>query len=140
MFQAPIYKNKKQVKMNFYSANIEKETIENQNYRKVLFTGEKMQLVAMDLKPGEDIPSEVHKSIDQFIRIEEGDALIKIDEKEISLKNDDAVIIPAGSRHYVKNTSSSKNLKLYTIYATPEHAPGTIQRTKADADASKHKH
>ena len=126
--------------MDFYSSNIEKETIENENYRKVLFTGAKMQLVIMNLKPGEDIPSEVHETIDQFIRIEEGEALVRINEKEISLKNDEVVIIPAGSQHYVKNTSSGRNLKLYTIYSPPEHAPGTIHATKADAEAAGHEH
>ena len=126
--------------MDFYFNNIEKETIENENYRKVLFTGTKMQLVVMDLKPGEDIPSEVHETIDQFIRIEEGEALVRINEKEISLKNDDVVIIPAGSQHYVKNISSDRNLKLYTIYSPPEHKPETIQKTKAEADAAESEH
>ncbi|MBM3228675.1 cupin domain-containing protein [Candidatus Pacearchaeota archaeon] len=126
--------------MNFYFSNIEKETLKNKNYRKVLFTGAKMQLVVMNLKPGEDIPSEVHKTIDQFIRIEEGEALVRINEKEISLKDDDIVIIPAGNQHYVKNTSSDRNLKFYTIYSPPEHAPGTIHATKADAEAAEHEH
>jgi mannose-6-phosphate isomerase-like protein (cupin superfamily) len=126
--------------MKGYSTNIEKETIDNENYRKVLFTGDKMQLVVMSLKPGEDIPLEVHNSIDQFIRIEEGEALVKIGDEEFTLKDDDVVIIPAGNKHYVKNTSADKYLKVYTIYATPEHSPGTVHKTKAEADAAEHQH
>ena len=118
-----------------YSANIEKETLENKNYRKVLFTGEKMQLVVMSLKPQEDIPMETHNYIDQFIRIEEGEALVRVGDEEFNLKDDDVVVIPAGNRHYVKNTSKDKELKLYTIYAAPEHPPNTIHKTKADAEA-----
>jgi mannose-6-phosphate isomerase-like protein (cupin superfamily) len=126
--------------MNGYSTNIEKDTLENEYYRKVLFTGKKMQLVVMSLKPGEDIPLEVHDDIDQFIRIEEGEALIKVGEEEFNLKDDDVVIIPAGNEHYVKNTSADKDLKVYTIYATPEHAPEAIHKTKAEADAAEHHH
>ena len=121
--------------MAAYSANIEKDTIENENYRKVLYTG-KMQLVLMSLKPGEDIPKEVHPEIDQFFRIEEGEAYIKVNEEEFSLKDDDIIIIPAGSEHYVKNSSEEKTLKVYTIYTPPEHAPGTVHATKAEADAA----
>ena len=121
-----------------YSANIEQETKKNECYRKVLFTGEKMQLVVMNLKPKEDIPLEVHPETDQFIRIEEGEASVKIDGEKFDLKDDDVVIIPAGKEHYVKNVSKDKELKLYTIYTPPEHHPGTIHQTKADAVADKH--
>ena len=126
--------------MKGYSTNIETDTIENEFYRKVLFTGEKMQLVVMSLKPGEDIPLEIHNGIDQFIRIEKGKAYVKIGEEEFNLKDDDVIIIPSGNHHYVKNTSSEKELKLYSIYAGPEHAPGTIHKTKAEADAAEHEH
>ena len=126
--------------MKGYTTNIEKDTLENENYRKVLFTGEKMQLVVMSLKPGEDIPLEVHGHIDQFIRVEEGEAYIKIGEDEFNLKEDDIVIVPAGNEHYVKNTSAEKDLKLYTIYATPEHKDGTVHKTKEEADADEHHH
>ena len=122
-----------------YTANIEKETLDNENYRKVLFTGEKVQLVVMSLNPGEDIPSEVHTGIDQFIRVEEGEALVRVDGEEVTLKDDDVVIIPSGKEHYVKNTGSGK-LKLYSIYADPEHADGTVHTTKAEADADEHHH
>jgi len=120
-----------------YKTNIEKDTIENENYRKVLFTGKKMQLVVMSLKPGEDIPMEVHPEIDQFIRVEEGEAYVKVGEEEFNLKDDDVVIIPAGNHHYVKN-ASDKVLKVYTIYTPPEHKDGTVHVTKEEADAAEH--
>ncbi len=126
--------------MNAYKSNIEKETIENENYRKVLHTGEKMQLVVMSLNVGEDIPLEVHNHIDQFIRIEHGEALVIIDEEKFNLADDDVIIIPAGKKHYVKNSSQEKKLKLYSIYATPEHAPGTVHKTKEEADKAEHEH
>jgi mannose-6-phosphate isomerase-like protein (cupin superfamily) len=122
-----------------FKTNIEQDTIENENYRKVLFTGEKMQLVVMSLKAGEDIPLEVHNDIDQFLRIEKGQASVKIGEEEFNLKDDDVIIIPAGNKHYVKNTGES-DLKLYSIYATPEHAPGTVHKTKEEADSAEHHH
>jgi len=125
--------------MEPYSTNIEKETLDNENYRKVLYTG-KMQLVLMSLKPGEDIPAEVHPDIDQFFRIEEGEAYIKVDDKEFNLKDDDIIIIPAGSEHYVKNSSADKVLKVYTIYTPPEHPPETVHKTKEEADAAEHHH
>ncbi len=126
--------------MEPYNANIEKETKENLDYRRVLFTGQKMQLVVMSLKPGEDIPLEVHNNIDQFIRVESGQAYVKIGDKEFNLKDDDVVIIPAGTEHYVKNVSETEDLKVYTIYASPEHPEGTVQKTKAEADAAEHGH
>jgi mannose-6-phosphate isomerase-like protein (cupin superfamily) len=126
--------------MKGYSTNIEKDTLENKYYRKVLFTGEKMQLVVMSLKPGEDIPLEVHNGIDQFIRVEVGEALVKIADEEFYLKDDDIAIIPAGNEHYVKNTSAEKYLKIYVIYATPEHPPETIHKTKTEADEAEHHH
>ncbi len=118
--------------MEAYSTNIEKETLENDNYRKVLFTGEKEQLVVMSLKSGEDIPMEIHNGIDQFIRIESGSAYVKAGDKEFNLNKDDVVIIPSGTHHYVKNTGEG-DLKLYSIYATPEHKPGTIHKTMQEA-------
>ncbi len=126
--------------MKAYKTNIERDTLENENYRKVLFTGKKMQLVVMDLKPEEDIPSEVHPDIDQFIRVEQGTALVRVDGEEFTLEDDDIVVIPSGTEHYVKNTSSENNLKLYSIYATPEHKDGTVHKTKAEADADEHHH
>lgn len=99
-----------------------------------------MQLVVMSLKVGEDIPLEVHPNVDQFIRIESGEASIEIGEEKFSLKEDDAVIVPAGKKHYVKNTSETENLKLYTIYSPPNHTKGTIHKTKQEADSAEHGH
>ena len=126
--------------MTGYNSNIEKETLDNENYRKVLYTGKHMQLVVMSLKVGDDIPMEVHPDIDQFIRVEKGSAYVKIGDSEYNLKDDEVVIVPAGQQHYVKNTSEADELKLYTIYTPAEHAPGTIHVTKADADAAEHDH
>jgi len=92
----------------------------------------------MSLKPGEDISLEIHHDINQFIRIEKGEAFIKIGEQEFNLKDDDIVVVPAGNKHYVRNTSKTEVLKVYTIYATPEHAPGTIHKTQEDAEAYHH--
>lgn len=116
-----------------YKSNIEKETLKNANYRKVLHTGKYVQLVVMSLKVGEDIPFEVHKTHDQFIRVEQGSAKVIAGKKRYSLEDRDAVIIPAGTRHYVCNSSKSKSLKLYTLYAPSEHPAGTIHKTQADA-------
>lgn len=126
--------------MKGYIENIEKKTVENTDYRRVLYTGPKMQLVVMSLKPGEDIPTETHHDIDQFIRVEEGDAMVRIDEEEHELYDDDVVIIPANHAHYVKNTSETKTLKLYSIYTPPEHADGTVHMTQEEADAAEAEH
>lgn len=123
--------------MSAYKTNIEKETLENENYRKVLHTAKQMQLVVMSLKTGEDIPLETHHDIDQFIRVEKGKALVKVDGKEFKLEDDDIIIIPAGSEHYVKNTGND-DLKLYSIYTPPEHPKGTMHKTKAEADEHEH--
>jgi mannose-6-phosphate isomerase-like protein (cupin superfamily) len=127
------------IEMKAYSTDIEKKTIDNENYREVLYTG-LMQLVVMSLKPGEDIPAEVHNDIDQFFRIEEGEAYIRVDDEEFNLEDDEIIIIPAGTEHYVKNTSKDKVLKVYTIYTPPEHPAGTVHKTKAEADAAEHHH
>lgn len=124
--------------MQAYVTNIEKQTLDNTYYRKVLYTGKALQLVVMTLKVGEDIPLEVHEDHDQFIRVEEGEARVIVDEKEHVLHDDDIVVIPAGAKHHVINASSEKELKLYTLYAPPEHAPGTVHQTKAEADAAEH--
>lgn len=126
--------------MSGYIANIEKETKENTNFRKVLFTGPQSQLVVMSLKPGEDIGEEVHNNIDQFIRIEEGEAKVVLDGKETEIKDDWATVVPAGTKHNVINTSQEKELKLYTIYSPAEHKDGTIHKTKKEAMADEHDH
>lgn len=124
--------------MKGYKTNIEKDTLDNTDYRRVLYTG-KMQLVLMSLKKGEDIPTEVHHDIDQFIRIEKGQAMVRIDGEETELKDDDIIIIPAGSEHYLKNTGEG-DLKLYSIYTPPEHPEGTVHKTKEEADEAEHSH
>ncbi len=126
--------------MKAYKTNIETQTLDNENYRKVLFTGEKLQLVVMSIKPQEDINLETHDHIDQFIRVESGEAYVKVNEEEYNLEDDDVIIIPAGTQHYVKNKSQDKTLKIYSIYADPEHDDGTIHKTKKDSDEDEHHH
>lgn len=116
-----------------YATNIEQDTLENENFRKVLFTGPKSQLVLMALKPGEDIGKETHHDIDQFIRVEAGVGVALIGDQEYALEDGTAIVIPAGYEHNVTNTSETEMLKLYTIYTPPEHKDGTLHPTKADA-------
>jgi len=119
--------------MKGYHTNVEKETLKNTDYRRVLYTGKHSQLVLMSLKPGEEIGEEVHSHLDQFFRFEEGKGKVTIDKNQYPVGDGDAVIVPAGSKHNVVNSSKSKNLKLYTIYSPPEHQDGVIRHTKADA-------
>jgi len=123
-----------------YTDNIEDRTLENSNFRKVLFTGKYMQLVVMSLKPGEDIGEEVHDTVDQFFRIEEGEAKVVMNGEETILTDDMVAIVPAGTLHNVINTSDTNDLKLYTIYAPANHPEGTIHATKADAMAAEEEH
>ena len=102
--------------MKGYHDNIEDLTIKNEHFRQVLFTGKYMQLVLMSLKPNEDIGMEVHETVDQFFRFEAGEGKVVIDGEEFSVKDGDVAIVPAGSQHNIINTSSDKELKLYTIY------------------------
>lgn len=122
-----------------YIGNIEEETLGNDYFRKVIFTGPKSQLVVMAIKPGEEIGMEKHAATDQFIRIEAGAAKIILDGEEHAVKDDFAIVIPAGTYHNVINISPDKSLKLYTVYAPPEHAPGTVHKTKTEADLA-HEH
>ncbi|WP_254532728.1 cupin domain-containing protein [Natrinema gelatinilyticum] len=118
--------------MNGYTTNIEQDTLENEDYRRVLYTGENTQLVLMTLQPGEEIGLETHSDIDQFIRVEAGTAQVVLDDEEISLEDDDIVVIPAGVEHNVTNTSEEEALRLYTLYSPPEHPDGTVHATKQD--------
>ena len=111
--------------------NIEKATLQNDNFRKVLNTAQNSQLVVMSLLPGEDIGTEVH-DLDQFIRIESGKGKVILDGQEHAVEDDWAVVIPAGVEHNVINTSDSEKMKLYSIYSPPEHPEGTVHPTKAD--------
>ena len=117
--------------MKGYIANIEKETLENNNFRKVLYTAKNSQLVVMSLKAGEDIGEEVHK-LDQFIRIEAGKGKAVLNDIETSMEDDFAIVIPAGMKHNLINTGSG-DMKLYSIYSPPEHQDGTIHKTKEEA-------
>ncbi len=116
-----------------YVTNIETKTLENEFFREVLFTAERIQLVVMALQPGEEIGEEVHDDVDQFIRVEAGEGKTVLDGEESALGDGSIVVIPAGTRHNVINTSTTQALKLYTIYSPPEHPDGTINRDKAEA-------
>lgn len=120
--------------MKGYCDNIEKRTVENEDFRRVLYTGHNLQLVLMTLPPGCDIGEEVHEDRDQFFRFEEGSGAVDIDGVENKVEEDFAVIVPAGARHNVRNTGSSP-LRLYTIYGPPEHKDGIVQATKEEAEA-----
>ena len=120
--------------MKGFCDDIEKLTEENQDFRRVLYTGKNLQLVLMTLQPGEEIGEEVHEDRDQFFRIEEGSGVVDIDGVENAVEDDIAVIVPAGARHNVRNTGDEP-LQLYTIYGPPEHQDGVVQATKAEADA-----
>lgn len=120
--------------MKGYVVNIEKITKENENFRKVLYTAKNSQLVVMALKPGEEIGEEVH-NLDQFIRIEKGEGKAILDSVTYDIEDDYAILIPAGTRHNIINTSTDKKMKLYTIYSPPEHRDGVVHETKADAMA-----
>lgn len=125
--------------MKGYVGNIEEETIKNKYFRKVLFTAPNSQLVVMSLKPREEIGEEVHE-LDQFIRIESGEAKFVLDGEEHKVGDDWAVVVPAGAKHNVINTSDKEELKLYTIYSPPEHKDGTVHKTKEEAMADEHHH
>ena len=114
-----------------FNINIEQETIDNTDYRRVLFTTEKTQLVLMSIPPNEDIGMETHDG-DQFFRFEKGEGIIVIDGNETEVTDGSAAVVREGAEHNVINTSDSDDLKLYAIYAPPQHKDGTIDKTKAD--------
>ena len=116
-----------------FVADIEDRTEKNHDFRRVLYTGPHMQLVLMSLEPGEEIGAEVHEGTDQFFRVEKGKGEVWIDGHATHIESDMAIVVPAGARHNIKNTGN-KPLKLYTLYAPPEHADGTVRHTKADAE------
>jgi mannose-6-phosphate isomerase-like protein (cupin superfamily) len=120
--------------MNGFVDDIEKLTEDNTDFRRVLYTGKQMQLVLMTLQPGEEIGAEVHEDRDQFFRVEQGEGEVLIDSRTSAIRADMAIIVPAGARHNVRNTGGEP-LKLYTIYAPPEHKHGTVHKTKEQADA-----
>lgn len=124
---------KEKMPMKGYVINIEKATVENNYFRKVLYTAKNIQLVLMNLKPGEDIGEEIHQ-LDQFIRIESGEGKAILNGIVHMISDGFSIIVPAGTRHNLINTSLSKPLKIYTLYAPPNHLDGTTHKTKADAE------
>lgn len=119
--------------MKGFNTNIEKDTLKNKDFRRVLYTGKYSQLVLMSLKPKEEIGMEVHKTVDQFFRFEKGEGVVVIDGKKQAVKDGSAVIVPSGAWHNVVNTSKTQKLKLYTIYSPPEHQDKVVRHTKKDA-------
>lgn len=122
--------------MKGIKTNIERDTIKNKNFRKVLYTAKHCQLVLMSLKPKEEIGLETHPENDQFFRFEAGRGRVEIDGNKYTVKDGDAVIIPAGAKHNVVNTSATEDLKMYTIYSPPHHKDQIVRKTKAEAEAN----
>ena len=125
--------------MKGFVGNIEKLSLENEYFRKVLYTAKNSQLVVMSLKPKEEIGEEAHR-LDQFIRCEEGDGKAVLDGKEYKLSAGFVVLVPAGTNHNIINVSSDKAMKLYTLYSPPNHRDGVIHKTKSDAEADEGEH
>jgi mannose-6-phosphate isomerase-like protein (cupin superfamily) len=122
--------------MKGFHAPIEKETVENENFRQVLYTGKNSQLVLMSLQPNEEIGLETHPDNDQFFRFEQGQGKVVIDGNEYEVKDGDAVVVPAGAEHNVVNTSPTDRLKLYTIYSPAHHKDAIVRATKEEAEAN----
>jgi mannose-6-phosphate isomerase-like protein (cupin superfamily) len=122
--------------MKGFKSNIEKATLENNNFRKVLYSGHHLQLVLMSLKAGEEIGAEIHKDNDQFFRFEGGSGKCVIDGNEYSVKDGDVIVVPAGAKHNIMNVDSATKLKMYTIYAPPHHRDGIVRATKEDAESN----
>ena len=123
-------------RMKGYVVLLEKETKKNADFRRVVYTGKHSQLVLMSLRPGEEIGEETHEDVDQFFRFERGEGKVIIDGVEHRIKDGNAVIVPAGAKHNVVNSSKRAYLRLYTIYSPPEHQDGVVRHTKKDAMAS----
>jgi mannose-6-phosphate isomerase-like protein (cupin superfamily) len=121
--------------MKGFKGSIEKMTLENENFRNVLYTGAHSQLVLMSLVPSEEIGMEVHTDNDQFFRFEKGTGKVVIDGNEYDVTDGDAVVVPAGAQHNVINVSDAEPLKLYTIYSPAHHKDGVVRATKAEAQA-----
>ncbi len=125
--------------MKGFVTNIEKDAVGNEYFRKVLYTDSRVQLVVMSLLPNEEIGEEVHQ-LDQFIRVETGEGSAVLDGVAHEIRDGYAVVVPQGTRHNIINTSAEKPMKLYTLYAPPNHKDGTIHKTKADAEADENEH
>lgn len=120
--------------MKGYNANIEKDALENNNFRKVLYTGKHSQLVLMSLKPKEEIGMEIHAENDQFFRFEKGQGECVIDGNIYAIADGSVIVVPAGAEHNVVNTSETEDLKLYTIYSPAHHKDGVVRATKEEAE------
>ena len=123
-----------------YVGHIEEDTLQNTNFRKVIFSTQHLQLVLMSLKPNEEIGTEVHTTTDQFFRVESGEGKVVMNGEETLIKDGDVVVVVAGTTHNLINLSATADLKLYTIYAPSHHVDGTIHATKADAEADMKDH
>lgn len=121
--------------MKGYVTNLEKVTLENEDFRRVLYTATNCQLVLMSLKPGEEIGMEIHE-LDQFLRFEKGTGKAILDGVEHEISDGVAVVVPAGTQHNFINTSTDEVMKLYTVYAPPEHKDQVARHTKEEAEAS----
>lgn len=119
--------------MKGFVTNIEKETLGNEDFRRVLYTAENSQLVVMCIAPNDDIGEEVH-DVDQFIRIEKGEGQSVLNDVERDLTDGSVIVIPAGVKHNIKNTSATEPMKLYTLYSPPHHEDGVVHHTKAEAE------
>jgi len=125
--------------MKGYVTNIEEKSLTNNYFREVLYTDTHLQLVVMSLLPSEDIGEEVHQ-LDQFIRVEKGTGKTILDGVEHDISDGSAIVIPQGTLHNIVNTSTTESMKLYTLYAPPNHKDGTIHKTKAEAEADEKEH
>ena len=123
--------------MTGFIANIEEKTLKNEYFREVLYTGQHCQLVVMSLNPNEEIGMEVHEIVDQFLRIESGEGKAILNGEEYVISDGFAIIVPAGTKHNIINTSGVNKLKLYTVYSPAHHKDKTIHKTKQEAEADK---
>jgi len=119
--------------MKGFHSNIENDTLGNENFRKVMYTGKHSQLVLMSLKPRQDIGLEVHEENDQFFRFEKGEGRVMIDGNEYDVSDGSAIVVPAGAEHNVINVSETEDLKIYTIYSPAHHKDGIVRATKEEA-------
>ncbi len=122
--------------MHGYVGNIEQDSVANNDFRRVLYTAKSQQLVLMSLKPGEDIGEETHDDVDQFFRCEKGEGKAILDGIEHVITDGFVVVIPAGTKHNIINTSETEPLRLYTLYSPPQHEDKTVHKTKAEAEAA----
>ena len=125
--------------MKGFKTNIEKDTLGNRDFRKVVYTGQRLQLVLMSLKAGEEIGEETHHDTDQFFRVEKGKGKCLIDGHEYRVHDGDVLLVPAGAKHNVINTDDQEDLKLYTLYAPPQHKDGLVQVAKEEAEKKEEK-